>query len=248
VSGLRLTGVAEAVDLASFLGRLVALDPAAVVRLRSAGDRVTAYARLPFGVLVSRTVAGDGDPSDVTVAAAALLAALDAVRPGSPGGSPPAVPPSGGSRDPAGAGPGVPAGRVPSHGAGVTLGWPQRRDVDWRAALPPADGWVRLDSVPGDVVLKLVRAGRDALRAVPAGAAAAAVGESLLDHESLTVSGAGRTAVLPLRVLGSLTRMGFVGDGVEPVVVSVAAGWTRLAGAYGSAYQHTVPGLALSPR
>ena len=31
-------------------------------------------------------------------------------------------------------------------------------------------------------------------------------------------------------------------------VVSVAAGWTRLAGAYGSAYQHTAPGLALSPR
>jgi hypothetical protein len=53
---------------------------------------------------------------------------------------------------------------------------------------------------------------------------------------------------LPLRVLGSLTRMGFVGDGAEPVVVSVAAGWIRLAGAYGSAYQHTVPGLALSPR
>jgi hypothetical protein len=53
---------------------------------------------------------------------------------------------------------------------------------------------------------------------------------------------------LPLRVLGSLTRMGFVGDGAEPVVVSVAAGWTRLAGAYGSAYQHTVRGLALSPR
>ena len=79
---------------------------------------------------------------------------------------------------------------------------------------------------------------------MPAGAAAAA-GESLLDHESLTVTGAGRTAALPLRVLGSLTRMGFLGDGGEPVVVSVAAGWTRLAGAYGSAYQHTVPGLAL---
>ena len=211
MSGLRLAGSAEAADLASFLGRLVALDPAAVVRLRSAGARVTAYARLPFGVLVSRTVTGDADPADVTVGAGDLLTALDR------GGRPDAV------------------------------AWPARRDMDWRAALPPVDGWVRLDSVPGDVVLKLVRAGRDALRAVPAGAAAAA-GESLLDHESLTVTGAGRTAALPLRVLGSLTRMGFLGDGSEPVVVSVAAGWTRLAGAYGSAYQHTVPGLALSPR
>jgi hypothetical protein len=220
VSGLRLARAAETADLASFLGRLVALDPAAVVRLRSAGERVTAYARLPFGVLVSRTVAGGGDEGDVTVRAADLLDALDAVGPGA---------------------------RLTGRAAQVLVAWPARRDMEWRAALPPADGWLRLDSVPGDVVLKLVRAGRDALRAVPAGAAAAA-GESLLDHESLTVTGAGRTAALPLRVLGSLTRMGFLGDGTEPVVVSVAAGWTRLAGAYGSAYQHTVPGLALSPR
>lgn len=211
MSGLRLARSGEAADLASFLGRLVALDPAAVVRLRSVAARVTAYARLPFGVLVSRTVTGDADPADVTVGAGDLLTALD----------------QGGRAD--------------------AVAWPARRDMDWRAALPPVDGWVRLDSVPGDVVLKLVRAGRDALRAVPAGAAAAA-GESLLDHESLTVTGSGRTAALPLRVLGSLTRMGFLGDGGEPVVVSVAAGWTRLAGAYGSAYQHTVPGLALSPR
>ncbi|HEY7101562.1 MAG TPA: hypothetical protein VH573_07980 [Mycobacteriales bacterium] len=211
MSGLRLAGSTETADLASFLGRLVALDPAAVVRLRSAAARITAYARLPFGVLVSRTVAGDADPGDVTVGAGDLLTALDRVS-----------------------GPDA-------------MAWPARREMDWRAALPPADGWVRLDAVPGDVVLKLVRAGREALRAVPAGAATAA-GESLLDHESLTVTGAGRTAVLPLRVLGSLTRMGFLGDGGEPVVVSVAAGWTRLAGAYGSAYQHTAPGLTLGPR
>jgi hypothetical protein len=211
MSGLRMAGPAEAADLASFLGRVAGLDPAAVARLRAAGDRVTAYVRLPFGVLVSRTVAGMADPPDVTVGAADLLAALD------PGAG----------------------------GAGVR--WPRRRDMEWRAALPPAEGWLRLDSVPGDVVRALVRAGRDALRAVPAGAAAAA-GETLLDHESLTVSGGGRTAVLPLRVLGALTRMGFLGDGAEPVAVSAAGGWTRLAAAYGSAYQHTTTGLALTPR
>ncbi len=225
MSGLRLAGAAEAADLASFLGRLVALDPVAVVRLRSAGARVTAYARLPFGVLVSRTVGGAGDPADVTIGAGDLLAALGAALPG------------------------VTSSDVRGErtGVGVAVGWPTRRDMDWRAALPPVDGWVRLDSVPGGVVRRLVRAGQVALRAVPASAAAAA-GESLLDHESLTVTGAGRTVALPLRVLGSLTRMGFVGDGAEPVVVSVAPGWTRMAGAYGSAYQHTVPGLALNPR
>jgi hypothetical protein len=212
VSGLRLEAAADGADLASFLGRAVALDPAAVARLRSAGERVTAYVRLPFGVLVSRTVAGSAEPADVTVGAAGLLPALD----------------------------GPVDGPVP---------WPARRDVEWRTALPPAGDWRLLDSVPGDVVRALVRAGRDALRAVPAGAAAAA-GESLLDHESLTVSGAGQTAVLPLRALSALTRMGFLGGdpAADAVVVSAAGGWIRLAGSYGSAYQRSVPALGLTPR
>jgi hypothetical protein len=127
--------------------------------------------------------------------------------------------------------------------------WPARRDVEFRGALPPVGGWAPLDSVPGDVIRALVRAGRDALRAVPAGSAAAA-GESLLDHESLTVSGAGRTAVLPLRVVSALTRMGFLGGdpAADAVVVSATGGWTRLAAPFGSAYQRTVPTLGLSPR
>jgi hypothetical protein len=217
-TGLRLTGPADRGDLASFLGRAVALDPAAVTRLRTTRGRVTAYVRLPFGVLVSRTVSAAAEPVDVTVGAADLLASLD------PGPSEPASP-----------------------GVGEPVGWPRPRDVEWRAALPPATGWLRLDSVPGDVVRALVRAGRDALRAVPAGAVATA-GESLLDHESLTVSGGGQTAVLPLRVLSALTRMGFLGGDLaaDVVVVSAAGGsWHRLAGAYGSAYQHIAPGLSL---
>lgn len=208
VSGLRPAGPADRGDLASFLGRAAALDPAAVTRLRAGGDRVTAFVRLPFGVLVSRTVAGVADPADVTVAAAGLLAAL---------------------------------------GDTESVAWPPRRDVDWRAALPPAEGWQRLDAVPGDVLRALVRAGRAALSAVPGGASAAA-GESLLDHESLTVSGAGRTVALPLRVLSALIRMGFLGGDPDVVVVSAAGSWVRLAGPYGSAYQRTSPGLGLSPR
>ena len=212
MTGLRVGQPADAADLASFLGRAVRLDPGAVVRVRAGAGRVTGYVRLPFGVLVSRTVAGDAEPADVTVGAADLLAALEA-----PGGTP-----------------------VP---------WPVRRDVEWRAALPPAAGWRLLDEVPGAVVRGLVRAGREALRAVPASAAATA-GESLLDHESLTVSGAGRTAALPLRVLSALTRMGFLGDGTGDrlVVPASSGGWVRLAAAYGSAYQHDSPGLGLSLR
>ena len=221
---LRLAGAADGGDLAAFLVRAVALDPAVLVRLRASaplpvpadagGGRVTAYARLPFGVPVSRTVGGSVEPGDVTVAAADLLPLLDG-------------------------------------GAEVVL--PGRRDAEWRSGLPPAAGWVRLDEVPAEVVRSLVRAGAAALRAVPAGAAASA-GESLLDHESLTVSGAGRKATVPLRVLTALARMGFLGDPAGPaaagsVVVSVApGGWVRLAAAYGSAYQRAAPVLGLRPR
>ena len=229
MTGFRPRRPADAGDAAAFLGRVVALDLEAVVRLRGADGRVTAYARLPFGVLVSRTVAGDVEPADVTVGAADLLAGLDRARPGSAG-------------DP-------PAGWT----GGAVVAWPARRDVEWRAALPSASGWERLDAVPGDVVRALVRAGGEALRAVPAGAAASA-GESLLDHESLTVSGAGRTAAVPLRTLTALTRMGFLGDGAagqpgaDVVAVSAAGGWIRLAAPYGSAYLHASPSLGISLR
>ncbi|RKR87874.1 hypothetical protein BDK92_2175 [Micromonospora pisi] len=72
--GHGLTGIADA---GAFLARLTRLDPTAVVRLRPAGPagRTALWARLPWAVLVGRTVAGPG-PADVTVSAAALLAEL----------------------------------------------------------------------------------------------------------------------------------------------------------------------------
>lgn len=74
--GHGLTGIGDA---GAFLARLTRLEPAAPVRLRSLSDgaRTTLAARLPWGVLVTRTVAGAG-PGDVTVAAAQLLAVLAA--------------------------------------------------------------------------------------------------------------------------------------------------------------------------
>jgi hypothetical protein len=59
------------------------------------------------------------------------------------------------------------------------------------------------------VVRQLVRAGGQTLRA--AGPTAPAGGEGLLDHAALTVTGAGRTVVLPLRVLSAAWKMGFLG-------------------------------------
>ncbi|MFI7605621.1 hypothetical protein ACIBTV_10890 [Micromonospora sp. NPDC049366] len=72
--GHGITGVADA---GAFLARLVRLDPALPVRLRPAdGGRTALWARLPWQVLVVRTVAGSG-AGDVTVAAAELLAELE---------------------------------------------------------------------------------------------------------------------------------------------------------------------------
>jgi len=70
-------GLAGVADAGAFLARLTRLDPAAPVRLRSSSGRTALWARLPWEVLVSRTVAGAG-PEDATVSAAELLAVLAA--------------------------------------------------------------------------------------------------------------------------------------------------------------------------
>ncbi|MCX4470524.1 hypothetical protein OOK41_09415 [Micromonospora sp. NBC_01655] len=76
-------GLAGVADAGAFLARLVRLDRAALARLRPApspagpADRTALWARLPWGVLAVRTVAGVGC-GDVTVAARDLLAELTA--------------------------------------------------------------------------------------------------------------------------------------------------------------------------
>jgi hypothetical protein len=72
MTGHGIDGVADA---GAFLARLTRLDPALPVRLRSGKGRLALWARLPWGVLVTREVAGAG-PGDATVSAAALLSAL----------------------------------------------------------------------------------------------------------------------------------------------------------------------------
>jgi hypothetical protein len=65
-------------DAEAFLARLLRLDPAALVRLRPAGERTQLWARLPWEVLVTRLVAAvDPQPEDITVPARALLDSFD---------------------------------------------------------------------------------------------------------------------------------------------------------------------------
>ncbi|MFJ6198689.1 hypothetical protein [Micromonospora sp. NPDC092111] len=71
-------GLDGGADAGAFLARLVRFDPATVVRLRPLHDtgRTALWARLPWDVLVVRTVAGLA-PGDATVVAAELLARLE---------------------------------------------------------------------------------------------------------------------------------------------------------------------------
>ena len=74
--------VPEAADraaLADVVGRVVRLDPAAVVRLRDTGGGVALWAGTPFDVLVAARTRGSVEPRDVTVTGSDLLAALSVV-------------------------------------------------------------------------------------------------------------------------------------------------------------------------
>ena len=78
---MRLTvpAAADRAALADVVGRVVRLDPAAVVRLRDRGGRVEVWAGTPFEVLVSTEAPGSVTPGDVTVPGSDLLAALSVV-------------------------------------------------------------------------------------------------------------------------------------------------------------------------
>jgi hypothetical protein len=74
-------GLLDVADAGAFVSRLARLDQAALVRLTSAAGgpdtepRTALWGRLPWHVLVTRTVRGPG-PGEATVAAADLLAGL----------------------------------------------------------------------------------------------------------------------------------------------------------------------------
>ncbi|MEJ2890176.1 hypothetical protein [Actinomycetospora aeridis] len=76
---LAVPAAADRAALADVVGRVVRLDPAAVVRLRTVGDGVALWAGTPFAVLVAAAAPGRVEPADVTVVGSDLLAALTVV-------------------------------------------------------------------------------------------------------------------------------------------------------------------------
>ncbi|MPZ26402.1 MAG: hypothetical protein GEV12_08085 [Micromonosporaceae bacterium] len=263
-------------DARVFLGRLTRLDPNAVVRLRPAGaGRTELWARLPWGVLATRDLATTV-PEDLTVGAAALLAALPG--PAAAGGSatagpatvePATVEPV--ATGPAAAGPAtvepVTAGAAragPVAARMVTAtGLPPRRDREWRWPLPPDPGEV-LEEIPARRLAEVAAAAARTLREVTTtGLAGRPVGvrmlrEALLDHVPIVVESpagpagpAGRVEV-PQRLVQGVVRMGFLGRVTDPgavVRVRRSQRWVGLAARYGTGWLPPPPGpLTVRPR
>lgn len=90
---LRLADPTERDDLGAFTARVVRLDQAAAIRITpDDAGRVTAWARTPFEVLVTRSVAGLLDPPGaVTAHASTLLTALAVDRSAAVDPGPPAM-------------------------------------------------------------------------------------------------------------------------------------------------------------
>ena len=111
------------------------------------------------------------------------------------------------------------------------------RDLLWHSALPPAEGWQHVDTVPAAVLGDLADRGATLAREHP-GPRGTPPAE-LLDQTVLTVSGAGMRVTIPLRCLFALAGMGFVtagsaGAADEPVRVRATDAWLRLDARYGA--------------
>ncbi|MFC4016389.1 hypothetical protein ACFOW4_00270 [Micromonospora sp. GCM10011542] len=217
-------GIAGVRDAGAFLARLVRLDPGAPIRLRPAGvpGRTALWARLPWQVLVVRTVAAAAaaEPDvDATVAAAELLAELERG-----GGALPA------RRDADWRWPLPP----PRSRAVETL-----PAGDLRRIADAAAGTLRTATEHG-VAGRAVgqRALRDALLDHVA---------VLVTPDDPP----GPPVEVPQRLVQGLVRMGFLGAGEAPpdggVHVRVAGRWVGLVGPYGAAWSQKATDLVVTP-
>ncbi|MFZ2173732.1 MAG: hypothetical protein WAW17_06780 [Rhodococcus sp. (in: high G+C Gram-positive bacteria)] len=129
----------------------------------------------------------------------------------------------------------------------------------WRGALPPAEGFLHLDDVPARVLVDLAQ--RGAALAQEHGSSHGPPA-SLLDQEVLQVQGADRTAGISMRVVFTLTAMGFIPnagsdrttrdidleriDPSEIVRVRATPSWLRVDARFGSVYRHRGGPIPLS--
>lgn len=108
------------------------------------------------------------------------------------------------------------------------------KDLMWRAALPPGDGWQVVDELPVRIVSDLADKGIEVARRNPGPRGSAPT--SLLDQHVLTVSGSGLAVKVPMRCLFALSGMGFLAPDTDDETVRVTAtdSWLRLDARYGA--------------
>ncbi|WP_433269570.1 hypothetical protein ACQPZF_07345 [Actinosynnema sp. CS-041913] len=106
----------------------------------------------------------------------------------------------------------------------------QARDLMWRSALPPVDGWLPVDRLPGAVVSELAEQGVAVARENPGPHGTPPA--SLLDQTVLTVSGSGLDVKVPLRCLFALSGMGFLGG--DDVRITATDSWLRIDARFGA--------------
>lgn len=109
------------------------------------------------------------------------------------------------------------------------------KDLLWRSALPPLDGWQQLDDLPVAVISELADRGVELAKENSSGPHGTPPA-SLLDQTVLTVSGGGLDVKIPLRCLFALSGMGFLGaaDSNEIVRVTATDAWLRIDARFGA--------------
>lgn len=193
-------------ELAPVLRRAVSLDPRALVRLRLTSDAASALVRLPFGVLVARTVAegrADDTQLDAAFRAADVLAWQD-----EPGAAEPEP------RD-----------------AEWRTGLPPA--AGWRRLETVPDDILRGLVRRGALALKDAAEREGVPGAQPRAQVADALLDSTV--LTVQADDGGGRAEVSLRALSALTRMGFLRRGGSAHVDTVGR-WIRVVGEYGTVY------------
>jgi hypothetical protein len=139
-------------------------------------------------------------------------------------------------------------------GGGETL--PERRDVLWRWALPPAASQA-VESVTGAELGQLASAAAGTLREISTGGMSGrsvgqrAVRDALLDHVALVVTPeTGGPVQVSQRLVQAVARMGFLGPQGSELAearVRVAGSWVGISAPYGVAWRQSVHKLTVMP-
>lgn len=115
-------------------------------------------------------------------------------------------------------------------------------DPNWPGALPPANGFQLVDTLPVQIVRELADKGQALTRQFsgPMGPPA-----SLLDQIVITVEKNGLTAEIPMRMIFACTSLGLIPGFAAPISVprhlrvSVLGRWVRIDAPFGSVYRST---------